>query len=241
MSENTGSFGEFVSNNHGVDLSTNGSFGEFVDSYEPAPKPAGLATKAVNTLESLGRLAYDTPGNIASYAANLNEGSRPLDKTNWADQATADATKRLNERTSAPDANDPTLIGTKGDWAQTGVSIPFSIGSMGAALGAGGLATAVTKNPYIGYTAGASAAGSLAYRADTSMFMNSAIEAFTKDYQDRNNGQLPNRDALLAEQERLQPYAQNHGLWEALPEAVGSVVGGKIVSSVFKGTGNLAS
>ena len=109
MSENTGSFGEFVSNNHGVDLSTNSSFGEFVDSYEPAPKPAGLGTRAVNTAQALGRLAYDTPGNLASYAANLNEGSRPLDKTNWADQATADATQRLNERTSAPDANDPIL------------------------------------------------------------------------------------------------------------------------------------
>ena len=211
-----------------------------LDNYDPTPKPAGLGTRAVNTAQALGRLAYDTPGNIASYAANLNEGSRPLDQTNWADQATADATKRLNERTSAPDANEPTLIGTKGDWAQTGVSIPFSVGSMGAALGAGGLATAVTKNPYVGYTAGAGAAGSLAYRADTSMFMNSAIEAFTEDYQNKNNGQAPSRDLLLAEQERLQPYAQDHGLWEALPEAAGSVVGGKIVSSVFKGTGNLA-
>ena len=211
-----------------------------LDNYDPTPKPAGLGTRAVNTAQALGRLAYDTPGNLASYAANLNEGSRPLDKTNWADQATADATKRLNERTSAPDANDPTLLGTKSDWAQTGASVPFSVGSMGAALGAGGLTTAITKNPFAGYAAGAGAAGSLAYRADTSMFMNSAIDAFTTDYQNKNNGQAPSRDALLAEQERLQPYAQDHGLWEALPEAAGSVVGGKIVSSVFKGTGNLA-
>ena len=211
-----------------------------LDNYDPTPKPAGLGTRAVNTAQALTRLAYDMPGNLASYAANLSEGSRPLDKTNWADQATADATQRLNERTSAPDANDPTLLGTKSDWAQTGASVPFSVGSMGAALGAGGLTTAITKNPFAGYAAGAGAAGSLAYRADTSMFMNSAIDAFTTDYQNKNNGQAPSRDLLLAEQERLQPYAQDHGLWEALPEAAGSVVGGKIVSSVFKGTGNLA-
>ena len=64
MSENTGSFGEFVSNNHGVDLSANDSFGEFLDNYDPTPKPKGgfinAATNvAGSTLSGTGHVLKD--------------------------------------------------------------------------------------------------------------------------------------------------------------------------------------
>ena len=205
------------------------------------PKETSVPERVVNTGQALGRLAKDLPTHSLAYAANIKEGSRPLDKNDWADKATEDSSKLLNERLSASDANDKTLLGTKGDWAQTGASIPFSMGSIPAAIGAGGLATVVTKNPIAGYSAGATASGALAYRADSAMFMNSALNTFKDKYKAKNNGVEPSQELMLAEQERLQPYAEDHGLWEAIPEGLGSAIGGKVVSSAFKNAGeNLA-
>ena len=205
------------------------------------PKETSVPERVVNTGQALGRLAKDLPTHSLAYAANIKEGSRPLDKNDWADKATQDSSKLLNERLSASDANDKTLLGTKGDWAQTSASLPFSMGSIPAAIGAGGLATLVTKNPIAGYSAGATASGSLAYRADSAMFMNSALNTFKDKYKAENNGVEPSQELMLAEQERLQPYAEDHGLWEAIPEGLGSAIGGKVVSSAFKNAGeNLA-
>ena len=215
-------------------------YAQFVDEPQDAKKEAGLGQRILTTGKALGQLAYDTPTNIAGYAANLEQGSRPLDKTNWADKAAAAASQRLNERMSAPDANDPALPWmTKGEMAQTGASLPFSAGGMGAAIGAGGLATVATRSPKAGYAAGALAAGGLAYRADSSMFMNNALDGFTKKYQADNNGEMPSRDILLAEQERLQPFARDHGLVEAGFEGAGSLVGGEILKRAFKPGGNI--
>ncbi len=205
------------------------------------PKETSVPERVVNTGQALGRLAKDLPTHSLAYAANIKEGSRPLDKNDWADKATEDSSKLLNERLSASDANDKTLLGTKGDWAQTSASLPFSMGSIPAAIGAGGLATVVTKNPIAGYSAGATASGALAYRADSAMFMNSALNTFKDKYKAENNGVEPSQELMLAEQERLQPYAEDHGLWEAIPEGLGSAIGGKVVSSAFKNAGeNLA-
>ena len=204
------------------------------DLSDTPPKETSVLERVVNTGQALGRLAKDLPTHAAGYVANIKEGSRPLDKTDWADKATEDSSNVLNERLSAPDVNDKTLLGTKGDWAQTGGSIPFSAGSIGGALVGGGLATLASKNPIVGYGVGASASGALAYRADSAMFMNSALNTFKDKYKAENNGEEPSQELMLAEQERLQPYAKDHGLWEAIPEGLGSAIGGKVISSAFK-------
>ena len=224
-------------------------YGESLDSYltrvsndtsptEPTPKPTPkptptLGQRFIHTLPALGQTILDQPTYIRGYIANVAEGTRPLASKNtfdkWADEANA----LQQERQTAPDAQDKTLFGTKADWANTAASIPFSLGSL-AAAGAAGLGTSLaTANPVAGYGAQALASGALAHRADSAMFVRQGLEAYTQKAQ--QEGRQPTDQELLAEQERLQPYAMQHGWAEAIPEAVGTPIAAGLLGKVFSG------
>lgn len=201
----------------------------------------GIGTKALNTVQALGAGLSNLPTYAKGYAANLAEGTHPLAENNTFDQWAQESSKLGQQQQSRQDANDPTLFGTKGEWDQTMQSMPFSLGSMGGAL-AGGFAGDLAGgglNPLSSYAGAAAASGALAHRADSAMFMRNALEGYANKYKQDNNGAEPSQQDLLAEQERLQPYANEHGLWEAVPEAVGAPIGAKLVGSVFKPGGNV--
>lgn len=206
----------------------------------PAPEP-GLLGRAWNTAAGIGQGLYDLPTYAAGTAANLAEGSRPLDAETWADPASGKSERRQQERLQAPEAQGATLIPgvSRGDINQAFASLPFSVASLGGTL-AGGLAGTLTPVPG-GAVAGGFAGGLYpAYRADTGMFVRQGLDSFTQKYQEQH-GRPPSRDELLQEQERLQPYAREHGLWEAVPEAAGNLVMAPLVKGLLKPGGNLAA
>ena len=195
-----------------------------------------LPRRAANTGQALINLTQDFPTHAMGYAANIAEGSRPLDETNWADGKAQAAEELSKQRATAPDAGDKTLLGTKGDWANTAASLPFSVGSMGGAL-VGGAAGSLAGG--VGAPVGAAlASGALAYRADSAMFVRNALSGYAQKYQ-QDNGRPPSQDELLVEQERLQPFAQTHGIEEAIPEGISSAIGAKVIKGVFTGSGGL--
>jgi Large polyvalent protein associated domain 23/ADP-Ribosyltransferase in polyvalent proteins len=204
----------------------------------PAAPKTPLGKRIVNTLPAIGQTVLDVPTYAKGYVANLAEGTHPMDENNVFDKWSKEANELSNQRQSAPDANDQTLLGTKGDWANTAASIPFSVGSMGAAIGAGALTGLATKNPVAAYGAGSAASGVLAHRADSAMFMRQGLDTYAQDYQQKH-GIPPSDQELKSEQDRLQPYAFQHGLAEAIPEAIGTPLAGKLVGNVFRGSGNL--
>jgi predicted RNA methylase len=208
-------------------------FSDYKDVFPEQPK-IGLGKRFINTLPALGQTILDQPTYIKGYIANVAEGTRPLDEKNKFDEWSQAANKLQQERQTAPDAQDKTLFGTKADWANTAASIPFSLGSL-AAAGAAGLGTsAITMNPVAGYGAQALASGALAHRADSAMFMRQGLDTFSQKMQ-QEKGRSPTDQELLGEQERLQPYAMQHGLAEAIPEAVGTPIATGLLGKVFSG------
>ena len=99
------------------------------------------------------------------------------------------------------------------------------LGSVPAGIGAGVLAGAASANPIVGGVAGATAAGAaggaLGYRMAGSQFMNDSFAQLEEESQKRRGRGLTDQEKQQA-YDALLPVAQNTGLWEAGPEAVGN-------------------
>jgi hypothetical protein len=113
--------------------------------------------------------------------------------------------------------------------SEAGQSIPFSALTMGATIAAGavGSAQGALAGP-AGSAAGAvtygmAASGTAAYRMAGAAFLNEAFSAFEDDSM-KKHGKPMTEEQKQALYETLLPIAQNSGLWEAGPEAVGNAV-----------------
>lgn len=124
---------------------------------------------------------------------------------------------------------------TMKDAAESMSNIPFSVvsGAPGAAAGIGTLA--VTKSPALAFAAGGSASGATAYRVDSAMIMRQYLSALNDEaIQKYGSG-------LTAQEEeyyrgKFESAATKHGLWEAIPEAIGNVGEVGILISPLKKT-----
>lgn len=108
-------------------------------------------------------------------------------------------------------------------------SLGFSLGSMAAAIPAGLAGAAATQAaipiPGSGLVGGALAAGAASgiagYRMAGSQFLNDTFAQMEKESQKQRGRGLTEQEKATAYQE-LRPVAENTGLWEAGPEAIGN-------------------
>ena len=98
------------------------------------PEKASIPRRALRSVEEVGRGLLDFPTYLKGSMANLMEGSKPLDETDQYDQWAEAANQRQQELAQQPDAEEETLIGTRGDVRNAMSSLPFSVVSMGGSL-----------------------------------------------------------------------------------------------------------
>lgn len=118
------------------------------------------------------------------------------------------------------------------------MSIPYSLTTMGASLGAG--AAGAVAGPVGAGAAGMAAAGTVAYRATKEDFMRRMLDQ-TKQVL----GRMPSQEEWDRVAEEFDGEATRYGLWEAGPEALSNLFMAKLLGplgkNVFKGgLGNIA-
>lgn len=119
--------------------------------------------------------------------------------------------------------------------SRLGQQVGFSAPSMAAGIGAGVLAApsaAVTAGagPFV---AGGATAGGVAYRASSAQVMRSYIDALDEEKR-ASTGQGLTPEETEAAKADFESKATEVGLWEALPEAVGGAVAGRLIFGPIK-------
>lgn len=185
---------------------------------------------------SVGHAFGDLKTTIPSSFYRMKEGlTRPDLQSESAKQAFAAEDALMQQRQAERESRQ--LEGTSSKIGETleqgGQSLGFAVGSMapqaiagagtGAAYGALGGPGGSTAGAIVGGAAGMLAGGASAYRQAGNQFLGDAFNHLEQE-------SMAKRGTPLSEQEkadfyeRLLPIAQNTGLWEAGPEAIGNAV-----------------
>lgn len=119
------------------------------------------------------------------------------------------------------------------------ISMPYSLATMGASLGAGIPAT-MAAGPVVGGATGMAASGAVAYRASKQNFMENMLAETTKML-----GRTPTQDEWDRVAQEFDSEATQYGLWEAGPEALSNLFMTKLLGPLGKrvfsgGIGNAA-
>lgn len=119
------------------------------------------------------------------------------------------------------------------------ISMPYSLATMGASLGAGIPAT-MAAGPVVGGTTGMAASGAVAYRASKQNFMENMLAETTKLL-----GRTPTQDEWDRIAQEFDSEATWYGRWEAGPEALSNLFMAKLLGPLGKrvfsgGIGNAA-
>lgn len=201
-------------------------------SSPPAPRPGlvkapGLWQKTKATGQEMGRALWNAPTYMKAGTASILEGNEPLRETDWKDKAIQAADALTREQVQRPDAAEPTLIGTRGDWRQNAESIANSLGLMGGSLATDTAARALLGKGLLGSAAGFGLAGLGAYEAmkrqDENRVIRQGLEQMTQAREAQGlPGPMPGE--LQAEQTRLQPFAERHGQVEGGLETVSTIL-----------------
>ena len=187
--------------------------------------------------------AKDTPTQMAAaLAANL-EGNDPrtvFGDKDWKDTVIEDARKRAKEARQVEGEDTEYLLGIKrSSLRNLPQNLSFSLVSMGEGLAAGvpaffaGSLASPAVGTVAGYTAGAGASGLAAYRMDTNMFLRDL-----REHLDTASTKVAGKPLTDEQFIKLAPQyeklVQEHGAWEALPEALSNVIGAKLGKAIFK-------
>ena len=119
------------------------------------------------------------------------------------------------------------------------ISMPYSLATMGASLGAGIPAT-MAAGPVVGGATGMAASGAVAYRASKQNFMENMLAETTKVL-----GRTPTQGEWDRIAQEFDSEATQYGLWEAGPEALSNLFMAKLLGPLGKrvfsgGIGNAA-
>ncbi|WP_320008444.1 LPD38 domain-containing protein [Maridesulfovibrio sp.] len=119
------------------------------------------------------------------------------------------------------------------DFAGAMDSVPNSLTNMVAGIGAGATTTAVA-GPAAGWAVGTGVTGGTAYRATKEQFVQDYFDAVNEEYKTAYGRPVSEQEWANA-RKLIEENATEYGLWEALPEAVGSAVGlGTILGKLNK-------
>ena len=186
---------------------------------------AGDAT-AGDALKDVGYAATRLPWAMAAGASALVEGSDP----DWGNKVVGFIRDESNKNQSMPGAKDTYLLGiTRDKLRNLPENLAFSLFSMGAGIAAG--ASSAPGGPLAMYGAGAAASGLAAYRMDTNGFMRDVRDKLDQA-SEKVRGRPFTDDEFVSVARSYEGLAREHGLYEAIPEAIGNVIGfhaGKLI------------
>ena len=202
----------------------------------PEDKPFFNLADTASAIVDFGRgIVNTTPAALST----LSEGLTRPDK--WSE----DTLKNLEQdeafqREMAAKTEQNRAAGTSSSVGESireaGSSAGFSFGSMAAALPATVAGAYLTRSKLGANLAGGLAGGTAAYRMAGARFLNDSF----KDWQTQEEqrlGRPVNETEKEAAYQELLPLAQNAGLWEAGPEAIGNMAtlgAGKVILGLGK-------
>lgn len=212
---------------------TGGAFSDLLP--QETPRKEGGTFSDLIPPEDTGSVFSDIGGAImdiplaagASLAAAL-EGKDPYGEKDWKDELIAKQEARSRELAAKPGGDESFLGISRKDIRDLPRNIGFSGISMAAGLGAGLPSGAL--NPALGWAAGGAASGIAAYRMDANSFIRDIRNAMD-DESKAANGRPITDEEWKAVEPKILDAAHEHGLFEAIPEAIGNVAGLKIITS----------
>jgi hypothetical protein len=187
-------------------------------------------------LEDLYVAGKNSPSAAKAAFAAVLEGNDPnvvFGEKDWKDSVIEDARKRAKEVRAMPGGEEEYMLGiTREKVRNLPQNFFFSIVSMGAGLAAG-VPAAFATTPTGGFAIGGAASGVAAYRMDTNGFLRDLREHLD-DAAEKTTGKPLTDEQFIKVAKNYESLIQEHGYWEALPEALGNVVGAKIGGQLFK-------
>ena len=219
-----------------------------VDSIANTTQPQGPERTVLGTLgdvaggvKDVGKMLYDVPIQTKGAIGGLLEDDDPDARVTFADEWQRAAKQRTEQRAAELSPEDrakkvfplPGFLSesgaiTRGDIQDTSASTGFSAVAMGAGFAGGTLGSAVGL---WGTAGGALAgAGAAAYKMDKANITRQLIDVAEKT----KGGRLTDeeRGELLT---RTEAVRDDHALWEAGPEAVGTALSLTGIGKIFKG------
>jgi len=167
------------------------------------------------------------PGAMANTVLrSIRGGDEDIDDDNWLDAAIHFTEP---EKIKDPDPNYETIN-------EIGKSIGYSLTSIVASSSAFAAATAVTKNPFAGYTAAAGAGGTVAFRGQKDEFMDRKMELAKSIYEEINQKEMPQAEYKKMYDE-YNYLGNEYGAWEAIPESLSNLVIIRALSKPLRGLG----
>jgi hypothetical protein len=178
----------------------------------------------------------NTPVQAKAAVAAALEGNDPavvFGEKDWKDTAIQEARKVAKAERGFEGAEEEYLLGiTREKLRNLPQNLSFSLVSMGAGLAAG-VPAAIGTTPVGGYVAGGAASGLAAYRMDTNAFLRDLRDTLDAA-SEKTTGKPLTDDQFIKVAKNYESMVREHGLWEALPEALGNVIGAKLGASLFK-------
>ena len=178
--------------------------------------------------KDIGYAATRTPWAMAAGASALIEGRDP----DWGNKVVGFIRDEADKNKSMAGGQDQYFLGiTREKLRNLPENLAFSLFSMGAGLAAGFAGTMTPAGPVGGYAAGMAASGLAAFRMDTNGFMRDLREKLDAA-SEKVRGRPFTDDEFVSVARSYEGLATEHGLYEAIPEAIGNVVGfhaGKLI------------
>jgi hypothetical protein len=178
----------------------------------------------------------NTPVQAKAAVAAALEGNDPFvifGEKDWKDATIQEARKAAKAERGFEGAEEEYLLGiTREKLRNLPQNLSFSLVSMGAGLTAG-IPAAFGTTPVGGLVAGAGASGLAAYRMDTNMFLRD-LRDHLDAASEKTTGKPLTDDQFIKVAKSYESKVREHGLWEALPEAISNVVGFKLGAALFK-------
>ena len=193
----------------------------------------GFLSRLGNTALAIGEGLTMLPGGIVDTVRDTWHGG-DIDVTD------TEAMREREERARQQAAYVQKYQGKAFDGvADAMISMPYSLATMGASLGAGIPAT-MAAGPVVGGATGMAASGAVAYRASKQNFMENMLAETTKML-----GRTPTQDEWDRIAQEFDSEATQYGLWEAGPEALSNLFMAKLLGPLGKrvfsgGIGNAA-
>ena len=191
-------------------------------------KALGTTDDTGSVLGDIGRAIYDIPIQAKAAIASAIEGTDPFAENDRKDVAIAEARQRSRERAAQPGGQESFLGISRQDIRDLPQNLGFSLTSAGAGLAVGIPASAAT--PLAGWVAGGAASGVAAYRMDANQFIRQIRSSM-----EEAAGRPVSEEEWKAVEPRVLDAAKRHGMYEAIPEAIGNVAGLKIITAPLRG------
>lgn len=201
---------------------TGWDFSQFDGQQEKPQEEPGFLSKLGNSVMAIGEGLTMLPGGVVDTARDVWRGGD-------IDVNDADALRERQEREReqaeyARKYQGKTFEGV----TDAMLSMPYSLTTMGASLGAG--AVGAVGGPVAAGATGMAAAGTVAYRATKEDFMRRMLDQ-TKQVL----GRMPSQEEWDRVAEEFDGEATRYGLWEAGPEALSNLFMAKLLGPLGKG------